>query len=573
MDISCEICWFFYFVVMFALFSPSAFGLSNSHLAPLNLGNVSSNLLEGNLDNQGYEVRRVSYQSVGGLSVSKELILITTSAGAWSAYNNVGLSYDTLQDLLQDFNSPLTFSQRASSAAGSAIASVDMSSGMLIIIDVEAEAITSQAQADAYIARWGLEIDPGEDNFFDAETLSSEYGTSCPRQWKCRTRNYQNNNINHSVNRTETLTQNNYGSVSLDIIGHAKAEAAAKIDYRYKRKWKIPYKVKVDFIDSNLKYDFQGNLRLHGKADRTFAGREFELFQAKVYDNFFMVGAIPVQVDIKTYVRFGTGDLILSAAGELGAYKPLRLKGEFSYVCDNQNCIKQSESFNNFDESLSVGNIAYQVIASAKIEPYLNAAIRGRLYWGSIYAEVGLQPSIPLELFGYAGNLCGDGLNGNEHVQAGLLKADLRAGVTWKTRFITYTPDRNYKQFYRTPLGYKDLLNPSTALSPIIRPVVSGSTVNLTTALRSCVTSVLDKKFQNFTIFWGDNSQLSLNDVTGSVTSSKTFSSAGTYNIRVQHANGAFTDRSIVISTGSSDGGPGRGSDGGSGTVVITDPP
>uniref|UniRef100_A0A486XSI9 Uncharacterized protein n=1 Tax=Rheinheimera sp. BAL341 TaxID=1708203 RepID=A0A486XSI9_9GAMM len=545
--------------VAMLLLSFGVFASGDDHLAPRNPEKIVYQNLQGSLDTDGYELKRLSYISVNGKQINKELFFINSANGARLAYRNAGLSFVALEDALQDFNSPFRFSQRTSSSSSAVNASTDASDGMLMIIDKEIDAISTQTQADAYISKWGLAVEADSDAF-DAATLTSEYGTSCPRKWRCRTKSYQKNNINETLDETFELYRNSYGSVNLDVDGTVNASVNAQLDYRYKKKFGIIYKVRVDFLDSSLDYRFNGAMKLTGNVNQNFTGREFELFQAKIYDQIFMVGFIPVQVDIKTYVRAGTGDLKLSASGAVGMLKPVHVEGRFSYVCDARNCVKQNESFNNFNESLGMNNIGYQVLAKAEIEPYVNAAVRGRLYWGTIYAEVGLQPSIPVKLFGYVGNLCGDGDGkyGNENVKAGIISADIRAGVTLKGRYFLYKTDRYYKEFYRGALAYKDLLNPSTALSPIIRPVVSGTDVRLTTSLRSCVANELDKKFQDFTIHWGNGTSTELADVAGSVEKSKSLT-PGNYTIKVQHASGAYTQRSIVIETpGDGIGAPGE---------------
>jgi hypothetical protein len=518
---------------------------SNDHLAPKSPSNVRNSTIQGSLDKQGYEVREIEYVSVDGRTIKKKLFFIDSALGAQNAYNNASLSYEAYQETVDDYNSPLSFSQRNSTPLNSVSYADDLSSGMLTIIDAEADAISSQSQADAYIAKWDLDINDDLDN----NSITSEYGSSCPRKYRCRTKQYQKS-INKDIDKNFELYKGTYGSVGMDIEGSVKADSTAKVDYRYKKKWGIKYKVRVDFLDAKLNYRFEGTLGLYGKADRTLKGKEFELFQAKVYDSYFMVGFIPVQVDVKTYVRAGTGDLKLSAQGEIGMIKPFLSEGTFSYVCDKKKCIKQSESFNNADQTLNSNNLAYQITAKAEIEPYINAAVRGRLYWGSVYAEVGLQPSLPLKLFGYVGNKCGDG-NGdfeNERVTAGLLSADIRAGVTWKTKFLQYKSDRNYKQFYRSNLGYKDLLNPSTALSPLIKTTISGNTVTLQTSLRNCIANELDSKHQDFTIYWGNEGTKSISDISNTNTSTKTLSQ-GYHNIKVRHKSGAYTQKEIHITS------------------------
>ncbi|MBH0076359.1 hypothetical protein I6F48_12435 [Pseudoalteromonas sp. SWYJ118] len=518
---------------------------SNDHLAPRTPSDVRSSIIQGSLDKQGYEIRKVEYVSVDGRAIKKELYFIDSASGAQNAYNNAGLSFEAYQETVEDFNSPLTFSKHTSTPLNSISSSDDLSSGMLTIIDAEADAISSQSQADAYIAKWGLDVD--ED--LDSDSLNSEYGSSCPRKYKCRTKQYQKS-INKDIDKSFELYKGAYGSVGMDVIGSVKADTTARVDYRYKKKWGIKYKVRVDFLDSKLNYRFEGSLGLYGKAERTFKGKEFELFQAKVYDNIFMVGFIPVQVDVKTYVRAGTGDLKLSAEGEIGMVKPFLSEGTFSYVCDKSKCVKQSESFNNADQTLNSNNLAYQVTAKAEIEPYINAAIRGRLYWGSVYAEVGLQPSIPLKLFGYVGNKCGDGDGDfvNERVTAGLLSADIRAGITWKTKVLQYKSNRNYKQFYRGNLGYKDLLSPSTALSPIIETTINGNTVTLKTSLRNCIVNELDSEHQDFTIYWGNKGTKSISNLNDTISSTKILNS-GYHTIKVKHKGGAYTQKEIHITS------------------------
>lgn len=515
-------------------------------LEPADPQQVINQRLQGSLETDGYELRRVQYSSSAGVWVDKELVLIRNSAGANAAYQQAGLSYDAWQEAVQDFQQPVQFSQRMSQQSAIPQYVDDDSDGMVLIIDKEADALSSQAAADRYMQKWGLTPDVGGDEL-DAGALSSEYGTSCPRKWKCRSRDFAKN-FEQNLDKNHVLTKNDYGSVGLEVKGLMKADAKAKIDYRYKRKFGVIYKVKVDFLNSALNYRFEGSLRLHGKADRTFAGQEFELFQMKIYDQIFMVGFIPVQVDIKTYLRAGTGDLKLSAAGEIGMQKPLLMHGSFSYVCDGEQCVKQGETFDNLDETLDAKNLNYQLLAKAEIEPYINAAIRGRLYWGSIYAEVGIQPSLPIKFFGYVGNMCGDadGVNGAEHVTAALLMADVRVGTTLKTRVLNNKSDREYREFYRKALMYKDLLSPSTALSPMVKVAVTGQNVAVKTNVRSCVAKELDAKHQDFVLIWPNGARENVNDVSSEQSRFRTMT-PGQYVVKVQHANGAMTAVSYEV--------------------------
>jgi len=95
----------------------------------------------------------------------------------------------------------------------------------------------------------------------------------------------------------------------------------------------------------------------------------------------------------------------------------------------------------------------------------------------------------------------------------------------------------------------QDLLNPSTAFSPEIRPTLNNplKQVTLLTSLRGCVDHVMTG-YQDFTVNWDDGSATQqIDDLTGTQSLTHTYASAGTYTIQVRHDNNAYTERDITI--------------------------
>lgn len=536
-------------LLMFFSLSISVLANASEHLEPQSMDHVSEVRVLGDLEVSGFEVRQISFTSISGELVDRELLLMYGPAGVDSALQSGVLPFSEYNRIMGDFGLSHSFTNRPVSTLPNQI---NPDESALIIVDVEVMNLNSQAEADALIARYNIEVDMEHDIFLDQESLESSYGDSCPRGWRCRTRDFVRKGLGFDFDESVNLHNSNYANADLRVSADGELDASVVLDYRYRRRFGIPYRVRVDYVTAGVSYNLSGDFLLTGEAQRTFEGREHELFQSTIFNRVFMVGIVPVWVDVKTYFRVGTGDLILEAAGQIGLHQPLEINGSARYLCDADSCKEESNNHSNLNAAFSSANLSAEVSAKATIEPYLNAAIRGRIYRGTIVAEVGLQPSIRAMLRGYTGNNCGDADKDgtNEWVNGLTLSADFRVGSTWRSRFLLSQVPRRYYEIKNFPLGYIDLLSPSSALSPSVSYEIDNSQLALRVYPRSCSRELIHDKFQNFTIYWGDGDGQSevRHDHSGG-TVRRIFDNLGSYTLRVVHESGADTTIPFHISS------------------------
>jgi hypothetical protein len=540
-------------VLLVTLISPLLSAADFDDYTPSDISqNINYNLLAGSLETSNYELREYSYITVSGNFISKKLYFISSEQGVQNAFNNAGLSYEAYQDLLQDYSQSFSLSNIVNSS-NSSINGLK-SKEFITILDPEVMDIKNNQDFEAYKSKYSLSTL----TYIESTEVDSRYSTSCPSGWKCRSKNYNKQNAYYNLNKDIKIYQSSSVESGVRLSGRFNYDANASVDYRYKKKFGIPYKVKIDFIDSKLDYDFDGTINLYGKLNYSVEGKEFELHQAKIYDKTFMVGPIPVQIDIKTYIRVGTGDLDVEASGEVALTKPISYKGSYKYTCDNQDCYKEGESISVEKDSLTGNDISYQLGAKAKIEPYINAAIRGRLYWGSIYVEVGAQASLPIVVQGYYGNMCGDANKdgSNETVAALIGTIGIDAGITLKGKFLFNKSKRKYISLNYWHLAYFDFLNPSTALSPLLLSQwnssfnsLAGPSTSWDIGLRECSQDLLPKKYQNFIVNWGDGQVSEILGLENRLKINHEYENIGSYNIIISHENGARTITNYEVET------------------------
>ena len=89
----------------------------------------------------------------------------------------------------------------------------------------------------------------------------------------------------------------------------------------------------------------------------------------------------------------------------------------------------------------------------------------------------------------------------------------------------------------------------STALSPVIRPRPRGLKVKMPVSIRSCIKSMADTNYQDFTINWGDGMTTPIKDLSGRKIFDHAYNSLGGYEISVAHGNGASTSKWVDLSS------------------------
>lgn len=492
-----------------------------------------------------YELKQISYTDENGAPQQSDFYFLYSSRGANEAYLYAGLPISERDEIVDEFDRTPIPCIKAAEPCMPELQAVDDEFDV-IVLDKDAASVTSLSDMNALVAKRGWQDIQQEQydllNIKGVNTGDDKFEAKGCFGWTHRSKNWSKS-FNETFNKSKRFGSGN-AFVDVEINATTSGNGKATLEYKYKRSFCIPYKIRMKKLNARADYAVTGDINLHGEATHTFTGYTWNIAEPNIANGWFMIGIVPVQYDVKLPIRAGTGDLTLSASGDVGLEKVLDITGHYEYACDKNNCARVSSSFND-NGTLSMDNIQYQVMASASIEPWAEVAIKGRIYWGLIWAKVGIKPSLPIKLSGYYGNMCGNGdnLNGNETVAAGVLDIDFRAGVVAQVKYF----NEQYWQIYRADIYFADLVNPySSAFSPIIRPTVSNSSVTMPVSLRSCVKSA-DTGYQDFTVYWGDGSTSGISNLASSRTLNHNYASAGTYQISVRHSNGASTNRSVTV--------------------------
>ncbi len=333
------------------------------------------------------------------------------------------------------------------------------------------------------------------------------------------------------------------GSVISDIDADFKVETDAEVFYSFGSTLCVPHKLALKKIDASAKYQIKGDIDVHGKVSGRIPTFDWHSYIGNLGSGIFMAGPFPVEYDLRLPVSAGVGDIIYQANGDVGLKKQLEVDGDFKFECTLDSCMRISSSYDDHG-LIQPGDIKYTLMAEISIEPYVNVEIDADIYKRLIWAQAGASAKLPMSIIGYYGNTCGngDGLGQEETVAAGLINVDLNVNAYAKgNRFSDkYWPvvDKN--------LFFTDLVKPSTAMSPIVRPSVKGQQVDLLVALRSCVSQV-PSSYQNYIINWGDGTSEDISQMNNSEDILHNYAEKGNYTVNVKHKSGPSTTVQVKI--------------------------
>lgn len=511
-------------------------------------------------EGDGYSLKKIDYIDESGISRSTELYFIHNLDGAINAHMEADLPVEELLEIQNEVAaSPIGFS--ASGNQSNAVREAQFG----WIIDKNIANLQSDAEAQAYVDSMDLQHivdqeaqDPeGDANVFSGVSTDGRFFKRLFRckGWRSKTKGFSKG-FDQNISGSKTFGN---GSASLTFSGQSDIDADISVDlgYDYKRNFFcLPYKVRYRDLRTKGKYDIDGNFKIKGKATKNFGDYSWRVANPKILDTVFFVGPVPVRLAMKLPIHIGTGDIILSASGEVGLTKNMQFNGKFHYYCNKWSCSRVSSSHTNTVNELK-NNIGASISASLTLKPYLHVAARPYLYFeGFLYAQVGVKPSFPIEAFGYYGNLCGDGDNDgvNETVSAGLGTLDFELGITGEAKLLgTYLLKPKYWKVLNKPLFMVDFINPSSAFSPNIRPLVQNTyNVSLPVSVRSCVDRFTNRFPETYSINWGDGRSSTLHNVRSSRDASHTYQQSGLYIIEVSSKKGAKTSYPVLIAdTGS----------------------
>jgi len=524
------------------------------------------------LKGKGYEVREVKFTDDGGTERTSTLYFIESPAGLLQASKSKRFKFPpaAVPDLIEDFtregknkkkylkkclkktNGLLKRKEKAPTKLKGPCKKLfepdkkklplKYDDFEVVVVDRGAVMITNQDEANKYCKENGLDCGSDSDSLYEARMGCNDW-VEKDKTWS--------KSLNEDIDVEKKFTSSGNPNVWIKVVIEAEVSVSgsAKLDYKYKRNFFcLPYKFVLKKVTLEASFSVEeGDITVTGEAAQTFDGKVWDIASPTIAYGVFLIGLLPVVYRFELPIRAGTGDLIVEATGEVSLDQKLELDGQYKYVCTQGACTKVTANFND-NGAMNGDNVNYELTASVKIEPFVDVAIKADIYWNLIWAKVGLRPAFPISLTGYFGNQCGDGddLNGNEMVYAAYLELKFRAGVFFIMKWMN---DENYQEIYAADLLVQDLLNPSTAFSPEIRPTVNNplKQVTLLTSLRDCVDHVMTK-YQDFTVDWDDGSSTQqIDDLTGTQSLTHTYASAGTYTIQVTHDNDAYTERDITI--------------------------
>lgn len=508
----------------------------------------------------GYALKEIVYVDDNGISRSVELFYIHNVEGAVNAFIEAGLPLEELEEI-QNEADPWGGAWGRSASAVTRSTTTVQPEQWLWVINKNASLLNDVQNADQYILDMGLEdvvaaeLLVPEGDIPDATTLNSRlFGrklfNNCSG-WRQGSKSVQKN-VDKSFSKSESFGDGAaVATIKADI--DVNADINFSLGYEYKRRFCIPYKFRYKTLDTSVSYDTSGSLEINGSLQKTITNKSWQIAEPKVLDSVFLVGPVPVRIAVKVPIEVGTGDITVQASGKIAAEKALRYTGNFSFHCDRSTCERVSSSHQNYNKDF-INRIGAAASAKATMKPYLNVAAKPILYAEAVlYVKVGAQPSFPLEVFGYYGNLCGDGDNNghNETVAAALGTLAFEAGVTAEAKLFgqSLLKPKYWKLWHKDLLMVDFISAGSSAFSPLLRPTTEDTSliVQLPVSIRQCVASYAQRFPVDFHIDWGDGLQSNINDVATSKSLNHTYSQSGTYPISVTYKNQPTTVVNVTV--------------------------
>ncbi|MGB0895023.1 MAG: PKD domain-containing protein [Parashewanella sp.] len=477
------------------------------------------------ISGKDYELKSINY-SQNGVQYSSTLYFIHSKEGVVNAINEAGLSVDEKTGLLADF------------AEGES---------QVVVLDKELSEqkfIDSPSLNDYLFRRGLLEVQRQEIASLKAagnQPLADENGVLM-----CKQRNKGDKGFGKKLDFPfyRSKTAGSAGANANYVIdAEFKADADARIYYEYDSRYCVPYKFLFKKLVAKADYQARGNIDFSGHISDNFDVFDWKSTRKEVAKGWFPVGPIPVKYDIELPIKAGIGQINFQAKGEVGLFKQLDIEGHFVFECTLSGCKQTGSNF--IDKgAFKPSNVKYPNLATFNLEPYLNVTLENDIYNKLLWANVGTKETLPISVMGYFGNTCdnGDGIGGNETVNAGLLNVD----ITGKAFAEGNTFQAQNWPLLNENVYFMDLVQPSTALSPIVRPNISGKQVSLSVGVRSCV-SMLPSRYQNYSVDWGDGSTDKISHMKGFKMLTHSYGNKGNYHIVVNHVSGPSTQLNINL--------------------------
>jgi hypothetical protein len=231
---------------------------------------------------------------------------------------------------------------------------------------------------------------------------------------------------------------------------------------------------------------------------------EKQLLKLTLLDLWFLVGPVPVRLLVNLPFSIGA-DIEASVTGSLSYTTGQRATGSLNYTCTFSGCTGSS-SFQLVSAN-SPATLTGSVSGRLKPSVWAEVAVRAALYSDLLaFVQVGAQPFLRGDLWGFLGNDCGDGDGNGTTESVSALTFDLDSELVFNIAAAVFNRDPSRHTLFSTGrhhLKFLDLIG-SSALSPVIEgPASTGvrQSAGYRVAMRSCW-PYSDRVFES--VSWGD---------------------------------------------------------------------
>ncbi|HEY9422544.1 MAG TPA: hypothetical protein VIW92_14100, partial [Thermoanaerobaculia bacterium] len=257
------------------------------------------------------------------------------------------------------------------------------------------------------------------------------------------------------------------------LTGQLEGSVTAELKYGLKRRKVVgkcvPYGVEFRSLRAfgNAKSD--GGVTLNGTLNYSDDFGPWDIAKPELFDVVFYVGPIPVRVILNMPIIAGLS-VTANVAGSVNYNGTHVASGTFDYTCTLSTCTG-SNNFDNTGENGNTQQITGNVEGRVKPTTWVDVGFRGILYgeWFA-YGQVGVRPHLLGDLWGYAGNQCGDadGDGDFETVRALTFDLDRRIDLTRESKVLGRDPKKGtIRTGSVVHVGFYDLVN-STAMQPYL---------------------------------------------------------------------------------------------------------
>jgi hypothetical protein len=262
---------------------------------------------------------------------------------------------------------------------------------------------------------------------------------------------------------------------SFEVSGGVKMTASVEARFARKRfkliRWCIPYGYRFLGASVSGQAEVDQGSSFDGKVNYP-KNWEWDIANIDLGGETFFIGPVPVYLDFDLPITAGV-ELSASATGTV------RYNGAQAGIATFQaNCDPSCTASGDWNFTRQPDQPLFNAGISARIQatPWVQAAFKVSVYHEAfLFAQVGVRPKLETDIWGYAGNTCGDAdqSGGNESVSALTVDLDGSLYLTGEVSFLKRAQSWDDLWHIRGHILFADLLSGSTALQPMVAGPVS----------------------------------------------------------------------------------------------------